>query len=477
MNDFDPLGRGEDASWTTPPVAPSDIPGHSGETYSEMPPDIAGHSLAEVHEAFLKWLGKDYDLDALDAVLSTGAVEQMGGDPPWLLVVSGSGAAKTESVMPLAGIGAHIVSTITGEAALISGTAEKEKAKDAHGGLLRKIGARGILVIKDVTSILSMQRDSRAAVLAALREIYDGRWDREIGQDGGKTLTWKGRIVVIGAVTTAWDAAHAVISTMGDRFVLVRMDSASKQNRKSAGLQALRNVNRETEMRQELADAVAGLLGNIDPDGAHDLTDAEMESIFDLADIVTLSRTAVERDYQGNPLESHAPEMPTRFAKQLAQIMRGGMAIGRDREAALDLAARCAGDSMPPLRLRILLDVAANPMSGTAAVVKRTQLPRKTTDRVLQELHLLGLLEVTDVPYGDNKVRWIYSLSDDVDRDALARLARNVRGTARKPAAESGQECQGDPQGTDAKPCVGCRTPQTNNIGSIYCDDCRTTAP
>lgn len=476
MTDFDPVGR--QAGTARPPlrVAPSDIPGHFEDDAPSAPSDKPGHSLAGVHGTFLKWLGQDYDLGALDAILATAAVEQLGGDPCWLLVVSGSGAAKTESVMPLAGIGAHIVSTITGEAALISGTAEKEKAKDAHGGLLRKIGERGILVIKDVTSILSMQRDSRAAVLAALREIYDGRWDREIGQDGGKTLTWKGRLVVIGAVTTAWDAAHAVISTMGDRFVLVRMDSASKQGRRSAGLQALRNVNHESRMREQLADAVAGLLADIDTSADYDLDDDEMLAIFDLADIVTLSRTAVERDYQGNVVEAHAPEMPTRFAKQLAQIMRGAIAIGRPRPVALDLAARCAGDSMPPLRLRVLLDVAEHPLSGTANVVKRTQLPRKTADRILQELHLLGLLEVTDVPYGDNKVRWIYTLAERVDRTALEKLARNVRGTAKGPEPKSGQECQGEPQERTEKPCEKCGRGQWNAEGSTLCGPCRTAA-
>lgn len=476
MNDFDPLGRQDEPSWTTPPVAPSDKPGHFQDDAPSAPSDKPGQSLADVHATFLKWLGKDYDLDALDAILATAAVEQLGGDPCWLLVVSGSGAAKTESVMPLSGVGAHIVSTITGEAALISGTAEKEKAKDAHGGLLRKIGARGILVIKDVTSILSMQRDSRAAVLAALREIYDGRWDREIGQDGGKTLSWKGRLVVIGAVTTAWDAAHAVISTMGDRFVLVRMDSASKQSRRSAGLQALRNVNHELAMRDELADAVAGLLADLDTGAAYDLDDEEMLAIFDLADIVTLSRTAVERDYQGNVVEAHAPEMPTRFAKQLAQVMRGAVAIGRTREDALELAARCAGDSMPPLRLRVLLDVAGHPFSGTAAVVKRTQLPRKTADRILQELQLLQLLAMTDQPYGDNKVRWLYSLADRVDRDALAKLARNVGGTAKRSQRESGQECQGEPQERTEVPCEQCGRGQWNADGSPLCGPCRAAA-
>ena len=56
-------------------------------------------------------------------------------------------------------------------------------------------------------------------MLAAVREIHDGRWERNVGTDGGKTLTWTGRIVIVGAVTTAWDTAHEVIAHMGDRFV------------------------------------------------------------------------------------------------------------------------------------------------------------------------------------------------------------------------------------------------------------------
>jgi hypothetical protein len=51
--------------------------------------DVAPVPLAEVHAAFRRWLGEDYDLDVLDVVLSVAAVEQLTGDPPWLLVVSG----------------------------------------------------------------------------------------------------------------------------------------------------------------------------------------------------------------------------------------------------------------------------------------------------------------------------------------------------------------------------------------------------
>jgi hypothetical protein len=389
----------------------------------------SGQLLAEAHATFRRWLGEKYDLGALDAVLATAAAEQLGGDPCWLLVVSGSGAAKTETVMPLAGIGAIIVSTVSGEAALLSGTSDKEKAKDATGGLLRKIKDRGILVIKDVTSILSMSRDARAEVLAALREIYDGRWDRDVGTDGGRTLTWKGRIVLIGAVTTAWDSAHSVVSMMGDRFVLVRIES--KENRRDAGLQALRNVNREVEMRAALADVVGKLLGSVDPTVDVGLSDDDMYALLDLADIVTLARTAVERDFQGNVVQAHAPEMPTRFTKQLGQIVRGGLALGMPRPVALAVAVRCAGDSMPPMRLTVLVDVDGNPRSSTSEVAKRVQLPRKTVDRLLQELHLLGLLVVDEEKWGES-VRWRYTLAGSINADALRRLARNGKGASRE---------------------------------------------
>jgi len=110
--------------------------------------------------------------------LAAAAAERLAGDPLWLLVISGPGNTKTETVQALSGAGAHVSSTISSEGALLSASPRKSRAKTATGGLLRKIGDRGILVIKDVTSILSADRNTRAGVLAALREVYDGRWQR-----------------------------------------------------------------------------------------------------------------------------------------------------------------------------------------------------------------------------------------------------------------------------------------------------------
>ncbi len=379
-------------------------------------------TLDQCHAVFRRWLGAEYDLDSLDAVLVAAAVQELDGDPLWLLVVSGSGNAKTETVQSLGAAGATITSTISSEGALLSATSKRERAKDSTGGLLRSIGGgtgSGVMVVKDVTSILSMNREVRAQVLGALREVYDGTWSRNVGTDGGRTLEWEGRITTIGAVTTAWDTHHSVVASMGDRFVLVRVDST--EGRRAAGRRAIGNTGREATMRTELGDAVAGVLAGMSRE-VPDATEDETDQLLAAADLVTLARTGVERDYRGDVIDCHAPEMPTRFAKQLAQIIRGGVAIGMNRSQAMRLAIRCARDSVPPLRLAIIDQVAAHPGSDTASIRRRMDKPRATVDRELQALHMLGVLtrDEAEVEHaGRPGVRWFYELADGIDPSVL----------------------------------------------------------
>jgi len=374
--------------------------------------------LAETRGVFTRWLGAEYDLDALYFTLAVLAVLPLGGDPLWGLLVSGSGNAKTETVQAIRQVpGAHVVSTVSSPGALLSATAKRETTAAATGGLLRVIGDEGSVAIKDVTSILSMGREMRGEVLAALREVYDGSWVRTVGTDGGRTLEWKGRIALVGAVTTAWDAAHAVVASMGDRFVLLRMDSTT--GRAAAGRRAIGNTGDEVAMREQLAEAVAAVIVGIDAAVAIRLVDADVDRLLAAADLVTLARTAVEFDYRGDVADAHAPEMPTRFAKQLGQVVRGGVAIGLGHDAAMRLAVRCARDSMPPLRLAIIDYLRTREMQSTAEVRKGIDKPRATVDRQLQALHMLGVLRCDEQDVSENRSIWRYSLADGIDPTSI----------------------------------------------------------
>lgn len=411
-------------------------------------------TLQQLDAAFTKWLGIDYDLDAIHLTLAAAAAIRLDGDPVWAMLVSGPGNAKTETVASLRGSGAHVVSTIASEGALLSGTSKGERAADASGGLLRQIGETGVLVLKDFTSILSLSPNARPQVLAAFREIYDGHWTRIIGADGGRTLEWQGRIALIAAVTTAWDKHHTVVSEMGDRFVLLRIDST--ENRLTSGRRAIANTGSEKAMRTELAAAVNAVLDNVDSQ-ISGLDNQEGETLLRAANLVTLARTAVWRDNQGNVIDAHSPEMPTRFAKQLAQVVLGGVAIGMEREAAMRLAIRCARDSITPLRLAILQDIAENPNSTPSQVRKRIDKPHNTTDRELQALHMLGLVRLNEETYensrGDERSRWRYSLKCGVDVGVVFPDSSQDPQRGRGDSEISGNGCGGErPTPSEANP-------------------------
>jgi hypothetical protein len=222
---------------------------------------IQRRALEDCVATFRKWLHMP-DSAALLVTLATVAANRAPGDPVWLLLIGPPGGGKTENLAPLVRLpDCHMAATLT-EAALLSGTPKRE-AKDAKGGPLREIGDFGIIVAKDFGSVLSMHRDARAAVLAALREVYDGSWTRHVGTDGGRTLAWSGKIGLIAACTPVIDSQHAVIGSMGERFVFFRLPATDAD---AQARRALAHVGHESAMRAALATAMERALAIVDPD-------------------------------------------------------------------------------------------------------------------------------------------------------------------------------------------------------------------
>jgi hypothetical protein len=114
-------------------------------------------------------------------------------------------------------------------AALLSGVSKKQAHKKATGGLLMQLGKFGVLAFKDFGTVLEMRVEARNEMLSALRRIFDGEYVRQVGTDGGLTLQWRGKVGVIFASTQAYDEHHAVIGTLGDRFLLVRLHSDGRE--------------------------------------------------------------------------------------------------------------------------------------------------------------------------------------------------------------------------------------------------------
>jgi hypothetical protein len=377
LDDFAPLGSVEHSS-----VASDVVEG--GSEISGTPPPPPRRTLAEVETAF-KAHHQHGDLVALRATLACYAANlHLEADPVWLGLVSGSSTGKTETALALAACPhVSVESTLSGEAALLSGTPEKERSAGASGGLLRQVGERGFLVLKDFTTILSMHPDKRGAILSALREVYDGSWSRAVGTGGGHRLEWKGKLGLVMCSTTAYDRAHAVIAVMGDRFLLVRLDD----DKREAGTRAALAAGGDGRAaRAAIAQAAAGLLGHPPATAALDPDPADVDRLAALADFVTLARSPVARDYKGEIELVLDPEGPYRFAKQLHALWRACGLLGLDRAGAWEVANRVARDSMPRLRWRVLAALAIAGQQSTNTLARAALHPSRSVKRALEDL-------------------------------------------------------------------------------------------
>jgi hypothetical protein len=348
----------------------------------EQPP------LERVREVFDKWLVLRSPTP-IYAVLGTIAANRLSGDPVWLGLIAPPSTAKTELINALTAL-PHVVmaSTLT-PAALLSGTPKHQKERGTKGGLLRQIGEFGILVLKDFGSILSMRPEARAEAMGALREIYDGYYPRHLGTGGGRTLEWQGKLGLIFCATEAYDAHHAVIGVLGDRFLLCRLEPASSNKQFDM---ALRHAGAATSvMRAELAAVVAELFARElrEPRPLGRVEHARLRQVVGLA--VRL-RGGVERDRRTRELDQvYGAEGPGRLALSLERLLAGLDALGLEREAALKVVEHVAMSSTPPIRRHAWEALALGPLT-TRRVADRLRLPTSTARRALEELMAHGLV-------------------------------------------------------------------------------------
>jgi hypothetical protein len=337
---------------------------------------------------FRRWLHLP-DPSPLLAALGAVAANRLDGDPVWLLLVGPPGGGKSELLGPLTTLhDVHPTATLT-EAALLSGTPKREKADDAKGGLLREIGDYGILLAKDFGSILNMNRDARAQVLAALREIYDGSWTRHVGTDGGRTLHWSGKVGLIAGCTPTIDRHHAVMGSMGERFCLFRLPDVDGTDH---ARRALEHAGREAEMRAELAAAVDRLFLRGLPEPRR-LEERETAALLSFSTFAVRARSAVERDGYTRDIELiPQSEAPTRLIVVLARLLAGLDSIGTPRDVAWRIVAKVALDSIPAIRLAVLDILAKADKTTTRTVAETLGYPSATARRALEDLMAHGLV-------------------------------------------------------------------------------------
>ena len=367
-------------------------------------------ALALCTRVFQEWMIYEdpTPIRVMAAVVDAG--EQDGDPPLGVFLVGPSSSGKTETLMSLSRHqGAEVVSSISSEAALLSATSEKDRSKSATGGILRSMGSQGLMLVKDFTSILSMNRETRQQILAAIREIMDGSWSRVTGTEGGLKLTWEGKITIIAAVTPAVDRHRQVIGTMGERLVTIRMPAPDPTAQAKMALAGHRSGSVD-HMRAELRAAMEQVLDFASAQPAPAMSPETVQWLAELATFGVRMRSPVDRDptnrYEISTIPE--PEHPPRLAIALRQIWEAMHRIGCTTAEAENGVEQIVRDSIPPDRLIVFDFLARETLPvRTADVGKLVSASSSTVRRRLEDLEALGVV----VKSGDEDRGYEWELS------------------------------------------------------------------
>jgi hypothetical protein len=267
---------------------------------------------------------------------------------------------------------------------------------------------------------VSESHDTRTRRMADLREIYDGHWTRHLGNRGGQTLEWFGKVGVLAGVTDEIEAHRDAIGTMGERFLYYRMPDVDPLSVIEA---SAANVGRQDQMRQELASLVTSFFRCLDPTFAAERQPKPFtERLAQLADFAARARSPVKREtnYTRDIELVPRPEVGARLYDELAQLRSGLQAIGLDDDETWRVTQAAALDGIPVLRRKILDWLAAHPELNTTADDIENAIGHlgSATKRALEDLTAHRVLDRDSVANGPP--RW--SLSN-WSRERLAAIA------------------------------------------------------
>lgn len=339
-----------------------------------------------------KWF---YQPDALvlRAVLAAVKALDLNLSTVWLMILGPPSSAKTTLYLSPAAHKNRFETSGLSEAALLP--LYRDKQGNRERGLLEQIGTRGIWVIKDFGSILSMREETRNTVSAAMREVYDGKWARK---GGTGSQVWVGKCHVLAAATNAIERFHHLIGDLGDRFLSVRVDRIEGLgwHENAAGQRG-----QLERIKAELNTVGSQLLGASIGSPVASLEKEDSLRLAALAEITAIGRTPVNYTRAGELLGPADTEIPVRLYQALESLAIGDATLRGCRqvdEESLRLATRVALDTLPQRRGAILRAFLPSfPRIQRPEVKEAAQIKwREQAQRAIDEMVAIGMLRLTE---------------------------------------------------------------------------------
>lgn len=393
----------------TPPEPKEKLVKHTEQTEELEKYDGPYVDPKDVLAGYSKWLYLP-NPDVLDVMFGTLIANRLDGDPLWLFLMAPPGGTKTELLNTIsAGPNIYSTSSITARA-LVSGGV---MAGGGDPSLIPKLDQK-VLVVKDFTVVLNAPQMARDEVFGILRDAYDGKTEKDFGNGLHRTYTVK--FGFISGVTPAYEQYTEGNTSLGERFLIYKIkipDSAIEREKYLE--RAAKNAGRETQMREELA-AIGRAVLKHDFKVVPQVPTAMEKKVRALAQYTSKMRGTVTRDRFTKEITHGAySEIGTRLVKQYTKMLFGlGMYNGLKTvdNRSYGIVKHMALSTVPQRLeqcVHYMYDEDCDNYYLTSDLADMLQLPSLTTERQLENLKQLGMLEAKKSNLG--KMQW--KLSED----------------------------------------------------------------
>lgn len=368
------------------------------ENGSEFNPESLSGEIVDckdVYDTYSKWLHLE-STDTIDVLYGSIIANRIGGDPIWLFLVAPSGGTKSEFITSISDCpGTYSITTLTPHT-LISG------ANFGGGGdpsLIPKLKNK-VLAIKDFTTILNMNSNSREEIFGILRDAYDGKIEKNFGN--GIIRRYKSKFGIVAGVTPAIELYTSGQTALGERFLKWNIPfDDSFEGRYNILSKALSNTTKEEQMRKEIDEMAYKVLNHpYQDDNIPDVPDNIKGKVIGLSQYIGVIRGTVNRDKYTREV-THKPfqELGTRLAKQFLKLMLG-IGLFRQKEIITnreyEIIKKVAISTIPSRLETIVYGIVSEDICDTYTVEELQEisgLPRTTVKRMTENLVLLQVLE------------------------------------------------------------------------------------
>lgn len=341
-------------------------------------------SFIELESVFHKWLIIP-DPGIIKFLMGFYCANKLSRKAVWAIIIAPSGGGKTEFLNAL-----HDLEDVREVSLLTPNTFLSGMPGRSDASLLPQLTGK-VMVFKDWTSLLSMQKEAKAEIFSQLREIWDGRMVKNFGN--GRVASWEGKVSLLAASTQAVDQNQQMFTHLGERFINYR---PKMPNKKEVAMRSLNNDPEQEKMNIEIRNATYAFVKGLNLDEQKTIPDLPQEikvKLVDLANFAAMARSGIIRDFGIKKEVIFVPdtEMPTRIIQQL-NTLGGGLAMvngGKFDEKDMDILYKCALDSIPQTNKMVIQEMAKADGQTTAEIATALGYPTEPIRIYLENLAML----------------------------------------------------------------------------------------